>query len=110
MPVFNQALTAPSIIPLTKYFWIKGYTKMCIRDRSGGGVSLAEGSMLDMSGGSIHSNTARRQGGGLWKHGGSTAILTGGDIFLNQAGVGGGIYNDIGSQVYKLKDVYKRQH
>lgn len=34
--------------------------------------------------------------------GGSTAILTGGDIFLNQAGVGGGIYNDIGSQVYKL--------
>lgn len=58
--------------------------------------------MLDMSGGSIHSNTARRQGGGLWNHGGSTAILTGGDIFLNQAGVGGGIYNDIGSQVYKL--------
>lgn len=70
--------------------------------QSGGGVSLAEGSMLDMSGGSIHSNTARRQGGGLWNHGGSTAILTGGDIFLNQAGVGGGIYNDIGSQVYKL--------
>lgn len=70
--------------------------------QSGGGVSLAEGSMLDMTGGSIRSNTARRQGGGLWNHGGSTAILTGGDIFLNQAGVGGGIYNDIGSQIYKL--------
>ncbi|WP_455616098.1 InlB B-repeat-containing protein [Eisenbergiella sp.] len=70
--------------------------------QSGGGVSLSEGSMLDMTGGSIRSNTARRQGGGLWNHGGSTAILTGGDIFLNQAGVGGGIYNAIGSQIYKL--------
>lgn len=70
--------------------------------QNGGGVSLSKGSRLDMTGGSIRSNTARSQGGGLWNHGGSTAVLTGGDIFLNQAGIGGGIYNDIGSQVYSL--------
>lgn len=66
----------------------------------GGGISLAENSVLDVNGARILSNSAGKQGGGIWNHGGSTVHMEAGDISLNTAAVGGGLYNDIGSQVY----------
>lgn len=66
----------------------------------GGGISLAENSVLNVNDARILSNSAGKQGGGIWNHGGSAVYLEAGDISLNTAAVGGGIYNDMGSQVY----------
>lgn len=60
--------------------------------RYGGGVSVAENSRLDMSGGSIHDNRSYMFGGGLYSTA-SALQMTGGDIFGNLAAIGGAIYN-----------------
>lgn len=46
----------------------------------GGGISLAENSVLDVNGARILSNSAGKQGGGIWNHGGSTVHMEAGDI------------------------------
>ena len=58
---------------------------------NGGGVCLAGGSSMRMTGGMISNNTASTNGGGVYVVDGG-AEMTGGTISGNTAGYGGGVY------------------
>lgn len=63
----------------------------------GGGVSAAEQSRIQMTGGSIHDNETKVFGGGLYNKGGSVTNLSDGAVYGNSAGFGGAVYNTDGS-------------
>ena len=59
---------------------------------NGGGVYVASGGSLAMTGGEIMDNTAETAGGGVYLAGGSAFTMSGGTITENSAETGGGVY------------------